>query len=100
MKIITEAGIEIQEDQIDVEYAKTLVMSLILRISNESESAKEALKHFASVQRFVEREVEWKKTLVVFEQDGYTGKDVAAYLDSRENHDPMDDDPHRDRNPI
>lgn len=37
--------------------------------------------------------------LAVFEASGYTGGGVTAYLDSRKNHDPMDDDPNRNRDP-
>lgn len=36
--------------------------------------------------------------LAAFRKSGYTGEGVAAYLESRKDHDPMDDDPNRDRN--
>ena len=39
----------------------------------------------------------WEKCKKAFENSGYTGGGVAAYMDSRQNHDPMDDDLNRIR---
>jgi len=98
MKIITEAGIEIDESQIDVEYAKRIIRSMVRIISIESDTPSDAIKDFERVQQYIEQEKEWQECQAAFEADGYTGADVTAYLDSRVKHDPMDDDPNRDRN--
>jgi len=96
MKIITEAGIEIDESQ--VEYAKRIIRSMVRIISTESDTPSDAIKDFERVQQYIEQEKEWQECQAAFEADGYTGADVTAYLDSRAKHDPMDDDPNRDRN--
>lgn len=44
-------------------------------------------------------EESWKKCKAAFEACGYTGDAVTKYMDSRKDHDPMEDDPNRDRDP-
>jgi hypothetical protein len=39
----------------------------------------------------------WLETLKVLNDCGYTANGVTAYLESRQDHDPMDDDPNRHR---
>jgi len=98
MKIITEAGIEIDESQIDVEYAKTIIRTMVRIIGVKSDTASDAVVDLERVQRYIAQEKDWQECLAAFKADGYTGSDVNAYLNSRAKHDPMDDDPNRDRN--
>ncbi len=52
----------------------------------------------AEIKEVMERAVgSWEKCKKAFENSGYTGGGVATYMDSRQNHDPMDDDLNRIR---
>lgn len=114
MKIITDAGIEIEESQIDTEYAKAIIRNMVDRVITENIFKEDALKELERIERYVSKakaraelmaskeggeEENWGKCLAAFKASGYTGGGVTAYLDSREKHDPMDDDPNRDRDP-
>ena len=108
MKIITDAGFEINENQIDIEYAKTMINAMLDIIITESTFKEDALKELSRVERRLEKaqaraalmassDPGWEKCRKAFEACGYTGAGVTAYMNSRKHHDPMDDDPNRFR---
>jgi hypothetical protein len=55
MKIITDAGIEIAESQIDTEYAKTIINAMLSSIVNDCVYKEDALKELDRVQNYLDK---------------------------------------------
>lgn len=57
MKIITESGIEIKENEIDIEYAKNMIESMLNIIVNQCNFQEDAQKELARAQRRLDKAV-------------------------------------------
>jgi len=65
MKIITEAGIEINEREIDAEYAKNLIRTMVRLISTQSVSREMAIADLGRMENYIKKEKEWQETLAL-----------------------------------